>query len=536
MRDALATLVEIARRIAKLPPRVVLRTTLLGTLCMFAVCALGLGALLSALVLAEGVGAVQRPGEKVRWREAAHTLPLVVTWMLGWFVGIAAGAPVPDPLTSAAATLAASALLGVLCAPLRLASGSGEPALGDALVRALAALGTRPARLVVVGAVDGLLGWGLPTALWMPLAPQPLFVVGLLALSTLGSFVWPLAAYDVCVRGEAPLATLRAPRLRNVVLVLAPGLALASLATMVELARPLGAWHADDVPADAPVVVSREIASEYPSAPVELGTPSGLRVTATSPYVLDVATADGGGCGAIPVVGRTRLYPVTLGGRIEVRRAPFRGHAAFVLGPWRGATEDHGLVAFVDDEGVRLDDTLLDRFSVRVDRVALGLLSLAVLLVLALVIATLRSARTAAALGATPLASARDAAWVVLCGRVRLDGGRVRVDARGVHVEGDVSFEGGGRAIAVLPGTYAAGRLDASTDDGAEAFVVAPARALKDEGYRLAPRAEAELFGLGSIDDARARFLARDARRLMWLAVPACVALVAYAAWLALPP
>lgn len=542
MRDALATLVEVARRAARLPGGLVVRTTLLGALCSLTVCMLGIGVALSAAVIAEGHAKLRRGGESARTREIGPASLLVVSWIVGWFGSIAAVELSAEPALRVLAVLGASAGLGVLLAPLRLAAGAGDGAYGDALVRVLAAMGQRPARLLAVGAVDGVGAWGIAAVLFVASSSHGagvamLDTVVLLLLGTCVSFVWPLAAYDVCVRDQAPLLALRAPRLRNVLLVLAPGLVLASIATMVELARPLGAWHPDDGRSEAPVVASREIGFDFPSAPLELGTPSGLGVRATGLSTLDVSTADGGGCGAIVLTQRTpHLHPVSFQGHLEARRTTFRGRAAFVLGPWRAAGGEPVAVAFVDDEGVRLDDTLGDRLAVRLDRVALGLLSLAALLVLALVIATLRSARTAAALVATPLGSARESAWVVLCGKVRRDGGRVRIDARGVHVEGDVSFEGGGRVIAVAPGTYAAGRLDSSTDDGAEAFVVAPARALKSEGYRLAPRAEAELFGLGTIDDARARFLARDAQRLVWLAVPACVALLAYAAWVALPP
>ncbi len=456
-----------------------------------------------------------RPGRGKRGRVLAmvasgSALPLVAT------ISGLAESTLPPFLGQALGVLV-SAIVGVVLMPLHLASVTllvEDRSLEEAFARVIVATTGRGRAVALTGALQGVATVGLGVVAWeLAHGSAGLHVALFCFLLTLASLTQALvsvAAYETLVKDHT--GDFLAPRLGRIGLVLAPGALALAAAMLFALVAPLPAWI------DRPL--EDLDASLAGGARIEAGTASGLAITGQSGAVV-VSVADGGGCGTITgftsIASPLALVPTT-----------FRGRTAFEVGR-RG----HGRVAFVDEDGVRLDDTIGDRLEQRVGPAILELLAIATLLI-ALLIVWLRSAtRTATLLGSMPIAEVPDAALVALTGRLRLgDGAKITPTTRGTsRVSGSVHFESpdGALLVQVDEGEHALGQARREVKDGAPAFVVAEASELRSGTHRSAARGRAMLIGLGTIANARSAFLDRESRRLVWLGVPASLAMAAAA-------
>ncbi len=391
------------------------------------------------------------------------------------------------------------------------ASSTMRGGLAEGLGRIAAAVTTRPASLA--------LALGLPIGLHTVLS---VLLVSASSGSSFGSVLMLLVLVVVATTQIAVLPAIDeivlAPRAEElpgppfgVLAWLLPAPLLMLLAALgVSLILPLGAWQEAPgaAPDDARVVHARLLLRED----------SGLAVDITAdahPHVV-VSAADGGGCG--PIGGLVGSPPVT------VRETTFAGVHAYEL---RG----HGRLAYVDDDGVRLDDGLLDRLRERTWR-APAILALAGLLLIALLVRSMRrSAREASLLASRAPRDAGPKETVAIAGKLVLEGDATVTNGRRGRsvIRGVVRFRSGDGALTfVIPeGERAIDRDEtAPVSDGADAFVVAAASALRAASYREGPGREALVVGVGAIDRARQAYLTRAGRVLGWLGLPAATLLL----------
>jgi hypothetical protein len=313
--------------------------------------------------------ATRRPSA-LRARGARFAMAMFTVTLLGAFATLVASALDPA-VPFLVSVVAASALGGMIVAPFQLVSVARSLeriSLDDAVARVIAG---RAGSIALTGALQGAATVGAGLVVMHLAAPSLglglLLALGWLAAASFVHAATSVAAFELLVAERE--GELHAPRVGRLALALAPGVIALAVAVSFAIAAPLPAWidrptgELERAPADA--------------ERVDVGTASGLAIQARG-GTLEVSVADGGGCGAIDGFsseGEVAAIPTT-----------FRGHAGFEIGR-RGSAR----VAFVNEDGVRLDDTIGDRLRQRASVASLGALALAMTLVTALVL-TLRRA------------------------------------------------------------------------------------------------------------------------------------------------
>lgn len=402
--------------------------------------------------------------------------------------------------------LAATTFTGLLS--LVAAAATARGGLAEGIGRVAAAVTSRPLSLALVlslvialhSAVSALVlltpnGGGLTA----------LLVVGCVVVVATSQIVVAPSIYCVVL---APRANeLRGPPMGLVAWLLPGPLFLFASAMLMALVVPLAAWieAPSEVVADARVVEERLVLREESGLAVEDRRHPFDRIVVT--------TADGGGAGPIDGFRSLGCRDVT------VHETTFRGAHAYAIGC-------ETLVTYVDDDGVRLDDGLADRLRARFMGLPALLVVVALAMLAALVVSMRRSAREAALLASRGPEDAAKNETVAVAGKLHLaEGASVTSAPRGrSRVVGAVHFRSdeGALSIVVPEGERAIDRdLDVDVTDGAAAFVVAPASALRAASYREGPGREALILGVGPIERARDAYLTRAGRALGWLGLPA---------------
>ena len=332
-----------------------------------------------------------------------------------------------EPLVASLLWVVAGAVAGALLSPLFLAPmimAHHAASLSGAL-RGAWVLGARLGfpQLSGLGALIGV----LLSSAWM----VPIFVFGdlglLVAVPTLGlaaglSSLAVARSYLKVHQGSPPPA-LGGPLLRPLLLLVPVALCLAA-ATVSAAALP------SRVHLDAPAELRR--GTTIVEGALDLGGPAGLVVDGSA---MEVRVADGGG------VGRLRPpYPAHWW--LRAGRTSYQGREAVAVVLLDG---DHrAFVTYVDEDGVRLDDGLVERIGSRLGSNGVGLIVLALAFLGLGASRALRRRADARLLTLDAHTPARGAAGALaLEGTLRVaSGARVWVQGRSVVVEGDASLVG----------------------------------------------------------------------------------------------
>ncbi|WP_236604611.1 hypothetical protein [Sandaracinus amylolyticus] len=469
----------------------------------------------SALALAGGSREARRGAFGPGALAIAMTIPLIIASFAGH--GIAG-----DGAAGHALGLLMPVVLGAVMAPFALAPlallDRAEGALA-AMVRAFElAVRRGAARMLRDGAaLGGLVGIAVSIVVAVESVQSLIAAWACVAIvMPIGAIVLARAYVDASQRAAldgAPDTRVTQGLQRIVVLVVPAALAL-GFALLAAALTP------------APMV-HREIGSEtlWRGAPWVRGTTTlpgdhGIEVTFERDTVV-VRTADGGGAGRIEVP-RDRRLDIEL---TRVARTTFRGVECWAL-----RVDDY--VAVIDDEGVRLDDSTLDRIATRA-----GAQSLVMVLVALAALAWWSRRMSRAMAQARALDAPRWGGSEVDPTQVVLFAGRLRLD-EGAYVEGgrtSANVTGAGRVVSLDGSVVIALPTDvpllvpseSRPVDGAEVAIALPSAALA----RLGPRAgacawpEGARLVLGDRDEAAEQVLASAARSASLSALVAAVML-----------
>ncbi|AKF07861.1 hypothetical protein [Sandaracinus amylolyticus] len=480
----------------------------------------------SALALAGGSRDARRGGLGPGALAIGLTIALVIASLVG--LGAARAVSHSAPLAIALAIVLPSAL-GVVLAPFVLAPVAWldrEEGVVAALVRAFELAVRRGALPTLrdgasLGALVGIAaslgvaflqldGAAILVAVWASIA------IG----APIGASVLARAYVDGSARAAFDGATdAQVSRgLRRVAVLVTPAAWMLAIALVAAMLTPSPMRRVDH----ARALASAAVATVEPGDELVLPGDHGLVVAPGEDGVL-VRTADGGGAGHVAWKGAND-YDVRLS--LLVVRTRFRDVDAWALVFGDDAT-------FIDDEGVRLDDSFTDRLAARLDVQSLALVLIALV---ALAWWSLRLARAMARARALDAprsfgdAAPDPATLVQLVGRLRYD--------EGSYVEGkgtSASVTGAARVVSldgavviVLPAHVPLlVPSDAKPDDGAEVTVVARAGALSPTSFRQGAAAwpDGAKLVLADRDEAAEQLLERAARGASLVALLAAVML-----------
>jgi hypothetical protein len=400
-REAEPHLGAVVARALRVRPLVVVVVALCGAPLVFASWLYGLGVPFLSMLFAVGMRDAQRAARGSTWRRTLAALPGATTFALC----VSSVIFVAHTAARTEAVLLAL-VFGVALAPLRIASGAGEPAFVAPLARTLDVCGRRPMVVLAAGAIDGLLTFAFPAFVAHEGTDHLAYVLWFVApvVGCGAHLAWTLSAFDVLVRRAANRDGAEAASFERA--VLAPSVALACAAIAFALARPLPIWHAptpDELAAPVIAHANYPLGTERSDA-LDLRRETGLSAVAEGHSTLVLTTNDGERTTVElehgPFAERSILVPTTLQEGLDARRVTFRGHDAYALGTWLAISPESARDLVVDDHGARLDDTLLDRAARRIfwqAPLAFGLLAIVCLVLTCVEWA--RSARQERAVG-----------------------------------------------------------------------------------------------------------------------------------------